>query len=121
VEATSLGLKTKLGLGPNCRKYKGLYTNENVTVTVVMVTYSRVHHKLAVLSIAHHELATHRGSIMSWRQAGNLRIAYHELAVSDRLDNGAVEYCGLRSDGCSKYGTRADRLDITWTLTPYIP
>jgi len=31
VEATSLGLKTKLGLRPNCRKYKGLYTSEKVT------------------------------------------------------------------------------------------
>jgi len=28
VEATSLGLKTKLGLGPNRRKYKGLYTSK---------------------------------------------------------------------------------------------
>jgi len=30
VEATSLGLKTKLGLGPNCQKYKGLYTSGKV-------------------------------------------------------------------------------------------
>ena len=28
VEATSLGLKTKLGLGPNYQKYKHLYTSE---------------------------------------------------------------------------------------------
>jgi len=25
------------------------------------------------------------------------------------------------SPDCSKYSARADRLDITWTLTPYIP
>jgi len=31
VEATSLGLKTKLGLGPNDQKYRGLYTSEKVT------------------------------------------------------------------------------------------
>jgi len=28
VEATSLGLKTKLGLGPNSRDIRGLYTSE---------------------------------------------------------------------------------------------
>ena len=48
MEATSLGLKTKLGLGPNDRKYKGLYTSENVMVTRVTVTYSKVHHELAI-------------------------------------------------------------------------
>jgi len=31
VEATSLGLKTKLGIGPNCQTYKHLYTS-SVTV-----------------------------------------------------------------------------------------
>ena len=31
MEATSLGLKTKLGLGPNRQKYKSLYTDEKVT------------------------------------------------------------------------------------------
>jgi len=46
------------------------------------VTYSKVHHELAILSIA-----------PSW--AGGLRIAHHELAVHNRLNGDAAECCGV--------------------------
>jgi len=48
--------------------------------------YSKVHHELAILSIA-----------PSW--AGSLRIAYHELAIHKELNGDAAECCGLQSDG----------------------
>jgi len=55
VEATSLGLKTKLGLGPNrqsTRVYIQMRSNESQGSQNNEVTYSKVHHDLAVLSIA---------------------------------------------------------------------
>ena len=67
MEATSLGLKIKLGLGPNDGKYQGLYISENVTVTVVTVTYSKVHHELAVLSIVPSCAGNELASIMTWQ------------------------------------------------------
>ena len=54
-EATSLGLKTKLGLGPNCQStevYIQMRSNGSQESQRNMEIFSEVYHDVAVLSIA---------------------------------------------------------------------
>ena len=64
VEATSLGLKTKLGLRPNCqstRVYIQMRSNGSQGSQNNRVTYSKVHHELAM------SWQSKYSSIISWR------------------------------------------------------